>query len=439
MQKSIAVGALALTIIVVAATAGATETQIENTSWGATISMDELVSAVIGRNSSLEEAKAAADAAAHRIAPAGDLDDPVLTYAVAPATLGNPWLDPGHRVELSQMVPWPGKLGARQEAARQNAAAMESSVEVRRLDIIAFTKAAYAEWYFVHEAIRLNRENQKILEDLRAITEGHVSAGQGLQQDILRVETELALLSDQFLSLEAEKVGVQARMNAILNQNPDESIPPPRSFEFGDLPALLLLIATAERHHPRLLQLEHLLDARTADADYARKDFYPDFKISGGYNSLWDSNDKRYTVGVSINIPLNRGRLQSELSARGAEENQARWRLVDERFKILNNISAAFAEAQRVAKSIAVYKEKLIPLSEETLTASLSEYQGMVGDFLNVITAERDKLRTEQSLYRLQADYIRKVAELESSVGLSLDELHLVDATAQQELEIDHE
>lgn len=423
----------------IAVTAGANASEIENTSWGAAISVDELVSAVIERNPSFEEAKAAAEAAAHRVKPAGALDDPMLTYAVAPATLSDSNLDPGHRVELSQTVPWPGKLGARQEAARQEAAAMESGVGIRRLDIVASAKAAYAEWYFIHEAIRLNRENQEIVEDLRAITEGHVSAGQGLQQDILRAETESALLTDQFLALQAEKVGVQARINALLNREPDAFIPPPESFQAAPLPALSLLIAAAERRHPRLLQLERFADARAADVDYARKDFYPDFRLAGGYNSLWDSNDKRYTVGVSINIPLNRGRLRSELSARRAEENRARWRLEDERAQILNGVSAVYADAQRAAQSIAVYREQLVPLADETLDASLLEYQNRVGDFLNVITAERDKLRTEQSLYRLQADYIRKLAELESVVGQPLAELPLADAPAQQDDEVNHE
>ncbi len=439
MHKLFAVGALAHAISVLAVSAQAVELGFESPSWGPTISVDELVTSVTGRNGSLEEAKAAAKAAAYRVGPAGALDDPLLSYSLAPGTIGGQSVGLGQRVELSQSLPWPGKLGARQEAARQNAAAMESGVDVRRLDIIAATKAAYAEWYFINEAIRLNEENRAVLEDLRAVAEGYVSAGQGLQQDILRAESELALLADQLLQLQAEKVGVQARINALINRAPDAFIPPPEGFRATTLPELPLLIATAQQYHPRLLQLEHYADARAADAEYARKDFYPDFRVTGGYNSLWVSNDKRYMVGVSINIPLNQGRLKSELSARRAEETGARWRLEDERAQILNDIAAAYAGAHRAVQSVALYEKQLVPLAEQTLEASISEYQNRVSDFLNVITADRNKLYTEQSLYRQQADFMRQMAELENLVGVSMDDLSRSPDPSQQTSEMNHE
>ena len=72
---------------------------------------DLLVEQVLTRNPNLAALDAAADAAVHRIDPAGALDDPVLFYGFAPETAnGDP---PGRglnqRLEISQAFPWPGK------------------------------------------------------------------------------------------------------------------------------------------------------------------------------------------------------------------------------------------------------------------------------------------------------------------------------------------
>ena len=89
-----------------------------------------LASTVLSRNAELQGLAAAAEAARYRIAPAGALDDPLLSYAGAPATAGGP-RGLQERVELSQSLPWPGKLGLREDAARARAAVEEQSLADR--------------------------------------------------------------------------------------------------------------------------------------------------------------------------------------------------------------------------------------------------------------------------------------------------------------------
>jgi len=71
------------------------------------LTAEKLAEWVIKANPGLASSQAAAEAAAHRINPAGSLDDPRLSYGIAPLTSGS---DTGldQKIDVSQKIPWPG-------------------------------------------------------------------------------------------------------------------------------------------------------------------------------------------------------------------------------------------------------------------------------------------------------------------------------------------
>jgi len=388
------------------------------TQGGDRLSPDEVVSAVLSQNPSLAELKAAAIAAAARVEPAGALEDPSVSYALAPATISNTAFTVGQRVEVGQSLPWPGKLDAQVDAARQRARAAKENRARQRLQLVAAAKAAFAEWSFVHEALRLNRENQRLLEDLRASAEARFASGRGLQQDVLQAEVEIALLEDRYLHLQQQRDAVQARLNALMNEPPDAALPPPATIPSGQaLPPRRDLIERASAHHPELRILEHRVAETSADIRLAEKEFYPDFRVEAGYNSLWEPQEKRWTFGVSINIPLNQSRREAELNAARADRRQAEWRLADRRSELLSELTRLHSEVERAANTIELFENRLQPLSQNTFDVSISEYESGSGDFLDVIAAERNKLKIEISAFRAKADYYRARADLEFWVG----------------------
>lgn len=419
--KYFLLGEVALLLAAMSVTQAAEQVDL---STAAKLAPDQLISEVLSANPSLSEIKEAALAVAARVEPAGALDDPVLGYNIAPATIGVREFDAGQRIEISQALPWPGKLNAREQSAREQARAAGAATELQRLNVIAAAKANFAEWHFVHQAMRFNEENQLLIQDLIPIAESRYAAGRGLEQDILQAEVEFALLEDQFITLEGQRIAIQARLNALMNRSPDTRIPPPADISgFPSLPSLPILIEAARLQHPELQQLKNIIAARSADLSFARKEFYPDFRLSAGYNSLWDAEQKRFTVGVSVNIPFNQSRRRSEVSAAYAVQKGAEWRLVDRRAELFSELARARAAVERSVKSVALHREKLLRLAQNSLNVAISDYQSGVGDFLNVLTAERNKLRTEQSLARALADHYRQLAELERALGGSLEDL----------------
>lgn len=385
------------------------------------LTAEGLAARVLEANPGLVAIEAAAEAAAFRVDPAGSLDDPMLSYGVAPLTAGDD-RSINQRIDFNQKIPWPGTLAARESAARYDALAAERDVDARRLRVIAQAKAAYAEWYFVHAALKIHDATQALLDELIATAETRYATGRALKQDVLQAEVERTDLDNHLLRLLRLKATVQARINALLNQTPNAPLPPadviPKAI---DLPAFESMQGLALSRHPELAQLDARISASVNRITLAEKAFYPDFQVGVGYNSLWDNVDKRPIFGISINVPLDRSKRRSDLGRAQAEKRRAEWILIERRAELLADLTQARAEVVEAQSSVDLLRDQLLPLSTEYLEAAITDYQSGSGSFLNVITAEQRALNTELALARARADYARRLAELERWVGGPLD------------------
>lgn len=414
-RRTVALGSLALAAWT-SAWAGAASSEASAAD-ESTITEAELVDQVLRANPGLAALEAAAAAADYRVEPAGSLDDPTLSYGTAPRTAGSGRFN--QRVEFSQRIPWPGTLDAHEDVARYEAAAAESELESLQLDVIAQARSAHAQWRFVHEALVIHHETQALLDELIATTETRYAAGRALRQDVLQAEVERTDLDNEELRLLRLQTAILARINALLNRPPDTPLPPAaRMGALPEPPAFEALKTLTLARHPELERLDARVLANQSRVTLAEKAFYPDFQLGVGYNSLWDAPDKRPILGVTINVPLDRGKRRAELDGARADASQARWALAERRAELLADLAQARAEVVEARQSVKLYQSELVPLAAEYLNAAIADYQSGTGAFLNVITAEQRKLATDLALARTRADYAARLAELERAAGI---------------------
>ena len=390
------------------------------------LTADQLIILVIENNAGISELVAAQEVAAYQIEPAGSLEDPVFSYGFAPRTLRD-----GERlnqkIELSQKIPWPGTLQAREQVAKHKLNAAEKDTDVRRLQLELLAKFAYAEWYFVERALEIHRSTQNLLEELRSVAEARYAAGRALQQDVLQAEVEQKNLDRHGLELVRQKKSVQAKINALLNKHPESPVPPATSFSINKLiPSLDELEKISMDNHPELRRLDAHAAANSAQVILAEKSFYPDFKLFAGYNSLWDAHEKRPIIGASINIPFDQSRRKAALHSAKASVRQRELQLANRRAELLGELARAHAEVNESVEAVELYENSLVPLANEYLSAAIADYQSGSGSFLSVIAAEQKKLVTDEGLERNRADYFRRVAELERWTGVRLDQRFIV-------------
>jgi cobalt-zinc-cadmium efflux system outer membrane protein len=380
----------------------------------------ELAAWVLERNPGLQAARAAAEAAAYRIEPAGALDDPTLSYMAAPNTAGSPG-GLQQRVEIGQRLPWPGTLAAREERARFEAIAAEQGTDVLRLEVVEAAKAAYAEWRYVALALEIHQATHELLNELIAAAETRYAAGRASRQDVLQAQVEQVEIENRQVELRQLTIAIQARINALLQRPPTAPLPPPAPIAIAsEIPSSELLEQFALEEHPTLRRLSAELSAQESEVELAEKAFYPDFQVGVGYNQLWDDTDKRATIGLTISLPLDRSKRHAQLDSAQAEAQSLEWRLTEQRSELLSELAEARARLVETRETVEIYQTQLVPLVTEYLDAAIADYSSGSGGFLNVVTAEQRKLATELALARARADYVRALAALERWAGGSL-------------------
>jgi len=384
----------------------------------AEITSEDVVTAVLDRNPTLPAMQAAFEAAQARIESVSSLDDPRLTYAVAPHTADVSGQDLGQRVELSQRLPWPGKLRLAGERAGHEAQAAHDNLDTARLKLTATARSAVAEWFYVHDAVRINTINQDLWREFKRIAETKYATGRASKQDALRADVELNMLRHQAIVLERQRREVLARLNTLLNRAPDLPVPPPAvPADPRALPAPAALRAAALERRPDLRALDARVAAQQTRVELADRDFYPDFNMMAGYNTLWDMQEKRFTVGVGINLPLDVSKRRAALGEAKANARRVELERVDRRAEIEGEVQRAFDAVDEARHVLALYRDKLVPLAEENLDAARADYQAGSGDFLNLVSAEKNLIETQLGAARAMANYHRHLAMLALGVG----------------------
>lgn len=386
----------------------------------ATLMPGQLVEAVLSQNHGLTAMQAATEAASAQTESAAALPDPMLSYAVAPNSTGYPGQGLNYNVQVSQAFPWPGTLHLRRKAATAELESAEQKLADMRLRLAAKARSLYAQWYYVHQALDINAQNQALLTRLQTIADTQYATGQAPEQDVLQAEVELTRLGNQQLELERSRRTVQAKINGLLNLDPRAPVPPPANIPSPQtLPTYSAMQQLALAQYPELKSLDAQIRAADERVNLAKTNNYPSFSLMAGYNTLWDPVVKRLIVGVSVNIPFG-GNHRGAVDEARARLQQSEAQLTDARAQLLSDLDQAYATASQANDTIELYTGKLLPLAELNLKAAEADYANGSGDFLKLITAERQYLEAKLELASARAEFYMQLAALDYQTGGTL-------------------
>ena len=381
---------------------------------------DALVREVLRRNPSIRSARWAWKAALARYPQETSLDDPMLGYGLAPASLGSSQVDAGHRVDLSQRFPFPGKLSLRGEVALAEAEAAEHDVAAVRLRLATMASLLFDELWVADRALAINAEHLELLDEFLHIATARYEVGEASQQDPLQAEVELAHGLHRDVVLTTVRRVAREQLNVLLHRRPDLPLPPPPgAFE---LPApeqaeREALVAEALRARPELRALDARIAARESAVALARREFLPDLTLMGAYDTIWQERDLQPFVGVQVNVPLRLERRRAALDeahARLARAESERDGLEDQvRFAVESGVDR-LEEARHVLR---LYESHLLPAARDQVEAARAGFETGRNSFLALIEAERNLRTTRFGREEALADVSRRSAELARAVG----------------------
>jgi len=388
--------------------------------YASTLERPALLRAVLKRNPTVRSAQQAWRAALARYPQVVSLDDPTLGYGVAPWSFGSGSVDDAHKIDLSQKLPFPGKLALRGQAALAEAEAAQRDFEAVRLRLATIASLLYDDYYFLARSIEINAEHIALLEDFKRIATARYESGEASQQDPLQAETEHAhLIHNEVVLNTAFRVMIQ-QLNALLHRPTDLPLPPPP-------PTLPVQAAIGEaddklvreglENRPEILAADARIAARQATVKFAAREFLPDFTLSGSYNTLWQDDDLQPFVGISINVPLGipkRRAALEEAHARLARAESERESVEDQvRFSVESS-REHLAEARHV---LHLYAERLLPPARDRIEAARAGFETGQNSFLVLIDAERNLRTVKLGQEKARATLSRRTTELLQATG----------------------
>jgi outer membrane protein TolC len=372
-------------------------------------------------NPMLLSARLMADAAAARSGPAGAWSDPMLSFGLMNRPLDGFGTDERmtmNSIQLSQRIPWPGKLGFARERVELLADAQAlDALELER-QLVARVKRVYYQLAFMDRSLTVMRETRDLLRDFLDVSSTRYAVGEGIQQDVLQAQVAVARMTEDIVVVEQDRVAMAARLNALLGRPvtvPIDALVLPRPT--AALPSADTLLAMAAASRPALAAARQRALAAEAGYRGARRQLYPDLMVSLGYGHRPQFADMA-SIMVGVSVPIFAGSSKLPLRREMAAEQAAReaqWQdLYNETFA---RITGLRAEAERAIRLVELYEDAILPQADAAVESAFSAYRVGQVDYMTLVENKMTVNRYEIESLRLSADFQRALAELEALVG----------------------
>ena len=366
------------------------------------------------------------NAARQRPAQERSLPDPMISAGYNSS--GNPLPGAGLGTEptanigvmVSQEIPYPGKLALRGAIASREADAEQQQIEAARLSVIARVKQAYyslASTYAVGDVLA---RNKALLDTLLKVSENRYSVGQAAQQDVIKAQTQLSILELQEQRIAQQRATHVGALNALLNR--PASSPLGRPDDLALVPfeyQLDALITAAAAHAPMLQRDRVMIDRSQLAVDSARRDYKPDFAMSGGY-AFMGAMPSMYEFRFDVKVPLQRARRAAAVAEQLSSLDAARSTYDGSRLTLQGRLQEDYQMASTSARLATLYRVTVLPQARLTLESSMASYQTGAVDFLSVLTNFSSVLEYEMTYFDELTAFHVAVSRLEEMTGTPL-------------------
>ena len=386
----------------------------------------DIVADAIRSHPEIAAAEQRFNAARQRPAQERSLPDPIISAGYNAS--GNPLPGAGLGTEptanigvmVSQEFPYPGKLALRSAIASREADAEQQQIEAARLSVTARVKQAYyslASSYAVGDVLA---RNKALLDTLLKVSENRYSVGQAAQQDVIKAQTQLSILELQEHRIAQQRATHVGALNALLNRpassplgRPDDLALVPFEYELD------ALVAAASAHAPMLQRDRVMIDRSQLAVDSARRDYKPDFAMSGGY-AFMGAMPSMYEFRFDVKVPLRRARRAAAVAEQVSSLEAARSTYDGSRLTLQGRLQEDYQMASTSARLATLYRVTVLPQARLALESSMASYQTGAVDFLSVLTNFGAVLEYEMTYFDELTAFHVAVSRLEEMTGTPL-------------------
>lgn len=370
-------------------------------------------------NPALNAARNKWNAAQEKVVQERTWDNPKLSLEYWSIPEGS--LDPSAASEkmygISQMIPFPGKLSAKGKIAGGEAEEMKWEYKNTELKVFSELKTAYARYVYVIKAIRTYQEIADLMSNFSKVAESRYIAGKMSQTEVLRAQVEAEKMSNMTITLEQEKDTMQAEINRLIGKNADEKLDDPQ-----EIPLIYFAKTWEEiksltiNNSPEIGKSNAGIAKAEASRGLARFEYLPDFDIAYRKKTL-NNEPEGSDVMFGFTVPLWFWKQNAGVKEARYERDAAQSDKKSRELTAVSQAKEAFAKLDAAHRLIELYKNSIIPKSEQSLKVAQSQTStGQMG-FLEFLDISRAYLEFNLEYYELMAQYQENLSLLERVTG----------------------
>ena len=367
-------------------------------------------------------------AALERVPQVGALPDPQVTFGYFIQPVETRVGPQQARISATQMFPWFGTLGAREDVATEMAKSKYEIFEEARSRLFYDIKSTYYNLYFTQKAIDITLANITILNTLRRLALVRVESGLASSVDVLRVEMEIADLENQLALLKDNYFVMQTGFNNQLNVDEQRVVSTPDSLVNVDFDlSREAVLDSIRRGNHQVLQMEFMEASYAKQEIVAKRAGKPNFTIGLDYvvvgkssNPMTDPSESGRDAivfpMVGISIPLYRQKYTAMMKEAVLMQESTENGKHDK----INVLESTFEKANRDYRD-AVRRILLYQGQSEKASKSLSilqtAYETDGKNFEEILRMERQLLKYKLELEKARADKYAAIAFINYLMG----------------------
>jgi cobalt-zinc-cadmium efflux system outer membrane protein len=298
------------------------------------VRLADLIEHAYAHNPSIQQAREAWRETVEQYRITTGYPDPQLMVTWYPEPLETRLGPQDWNAQLSQQIPFPGKLSKAGELVALDARIARLKLNKTVKETLTTVQESYYELWYIRQARTVTEHNTRLLNHLRKLAETAHADNRATLTDVVNAQSQTGQLQYDTLLLEELEQTEITRLNGLLNRLPDSTVgilvPPVLRPITTDLKTIYQL---AEANQEDILISQLKVEKGDTKVSLARFQNLPDFKVGLFYAGIGEPDVPvqprdagRDAIGIQagFSIPLWFGKNSSRVNKAKAEKSKAR-------------------------------------------------------------------------------------------------------------------